>query len=61
MPEPFAMPPILHSTPPISKLTAISFFTVSVVIIASAAASEQSPSPALSAGMPEAMGSMLSG
>ena len=61
MPEPLAIPPILHSTPPISKLTAISFGIVSVVIIASAAWSEWSPNPAFRAGMPEAIGVMFSG
>ena len=61
MPEPLAMPPILHSTPPISKLTAISLTLVSVVMMPSAASSEQSPNAAWSCGIPEAIGAMSSG
>ena len=38
IPEPFAMPPITQSVFPILKLTAVSFKTVSVVIMPSAAA-----------------------
>ena len=37
IPEPLAMPPSLHSTPPTVKATATSLRAVSVVIIASAA------------------------
>ncbi len=40
IPEPLAIPPILHSIPSISKETATSLGLVSVVIIASAALSE---------------------
>ena len=59
MPEPFAIPPIVHCTPPISNLTAYSFFIVSVVIIAVAAASlPVYESPSVSGFMPSSIGSI---
>ena len=60
MPTPLQIAPILHVTPPSSKENAISFLTVSVVMIASAAAPLLSPSPFVSSSMPPAMGSMES-
>ena len=43
IPEPLAMAPIFTGFPPMVQATAVSFFTVSVVMIAVAAASEPSP------------------
>ncbi len=60
MPEPLAMAPILTSFPPRPKETAISFFTVSVVMMARAAPSEPSADrAAATAGMPASMAWML--
>ena len=57
MPEPLAMPPIWHSTPSHSNAKACSFFTVSVVMMASAAeALPLSLSCAAQAGMPLSKG-----
>lgn len=58
MPLPLAMPPRVQIAPPSGKVTAASFFTVSVVMMASAA--KEPPSvdrPATSAGSPASMGS----
>jgi len=58
MPEPFPMPPIWHSVPPISKEKAISFSLVSVVIIPLAASALFFPRAFTSAGMPFLIGVM---
>ena len=60
MPTPLAIAPIVQGTPPSVKVKAISFLTVSVVMMASAAAVLLSPSPFVSSSMPAAMGSMES-
>ena len=60
IPEPLAMAPILTSFPPAVKETAASFFTVSVVMMARAAASEPSVlRAAAAAGIPAWMAAML--
>ena len=60
MPEPLAIAPSLTSLPPTVQERAISFFTVSVVIMAVAAASEPSVDRAAAAvGIPASMASML--
>ena len=62
IPEPFAIPPMRHSFPSISKETATCFICVSVVIIPSAAASLLfSARPPTSAGIPEAKGAISIG
>ena len=58
MPEPLAMPPMRTVLPPTSVSTAASFFTVSVVIMAWAAASDPAAPAsreAYSAGMPSSI------
>ena len=62
MPEPLAMAPSVTVLPPIEQARASSFFTVSVVMMARAAASEPSgPAvrPAAAAGIPARMAAML--
>ena len=62
MPLPLAMPPIRQVFPPRVNSTAISFFTVSVVMMPSAASSLPSGfRAAVRAGIPSAMGVMSRG
>ncbi len=61
MPEPLAMAPMVTVLPPMVQVTAISFFTVSVVMMAWAASSEpSSDSAAAAAGSPRSMAAMFS-
>ena len=62
IPEPLAMPPMWQVLPPTVNSTAISFLTVSVVMMPTAAASPPSVDrPATSSSMPPAMGSRFRG
>ena len=60
MPEPLAIAPIFASLPPTVKEMAISFFTVSVVMMALAAAAEPPARKAdATAGIPASIAAML--
>jgi|GEM_PF-4555552 len=61
MPEPLAMAPMVTAAPPTSNSTAISFFMVSVVRMASRASMEPAfESPATRASMPPSIGATSS-
>ena len=61
IPEPLAIPPILHSVPSISKERATSFSIVSVVIIAAAASWLLFPSALTKSSILDAMGFISNG
>ena len=62
MPLPLAIPPMRQVLPPRVNSTATSFFTVSVVIMPSAARSlPSSVKPSISEGIPAAMGAISMG